>query len=378
MVIGFRDIIISEGSWGMKAVKLFDLLCGTCIGLCLRQRKRSSFNVDRARKILIVRPGGIGDAVFILAVMRSLKKQRAEISMDILCEGRNKNVFTSQTDLSLSVHCYDQPASFFSIFKNKYDVVVDTEQWHYLSAVFCSLIRASYRIGFATRPLRAKFFDDAVSYANDGYELENFKDLFKPWLKGSPLAQGIQGSFVVDARDRSWVDEHVAGKFITLNIGASIQARYLTEPQIAAIAKAFIRRGHQVVLLGSRQDVRRANHVQADIQSPQLLNFAGKTTLGQAAALMQASDIVFTSDSGLAHIATAVGAFTVVFFGPGNRTKWSLAGPKNLAFSLGLPCSPCTHFGYTIPTCHKRYDCMQDFDMEKVLASIFQKDLQNS
>ena len=45
----------------------------------------------KIKNILIIRPGGIGDAIFLLPVIKALKNEG--VIIDILCENRNAQVF---------------------------------------------------------------------------------------------------------------------------------------------------------------------------------------------------------------------------------------------------------------------------------------------
>jgi len=373
MKIGVREIICSQGPLVMKAFKLFDLLLGTCVGLCVKQRRDSFLGGECLQRILIIRPGGIGDAVFILPFVRALRQKYANAEIDILCERRNRDVFMLQKDLSLSFFCYNNVCSFFSVLKKQYDVIVDTEQWHYLSAIFCYFSAAAFRIGFVTRPTRRKFFDYGIGYSVQSHESENFQNLFKPLLKDDFFPRDALKAFFINDNDALWGEKNIPKKAVVVSLGASIAARYLSVDQVVRMTRICLDRGFDVVLLGSQQNIDMGKNVRRQVANPRVIDLVGKTTLGQAAAIMKSSQIVFASDSGLAHIANAVGAFTVVFFGPGNKAKWQLLGDQSLAFSLHLPCSPCTFFGYTITTCGKKYDCMRNFDVDKILDTVFKK-----
>ena len=102
-----------------------------------------------------------------------------------------------------------------------YDVVIDTEQWHYLSALSACLTNSPYKIGFATRPKRAKLFHKAVDYDVNGYELDNFLRLFKGIFMVSDI-KSITGSFAIDNPSQAWAKEQIPDNFITLFLGSSI------------------------------------------------------------------------------------------------------------------------------------------------------------
>ena len=95
---------------------------------------------DKISNILVIRPGGIGDAVLLIPSLKVLKKQFPDAEIDILAEKRNAGIFRGNK-LVNSLYLYDEfkPNGLFAVLKNNYDVVIDTEQWHKLTSVIAYL-----------------------------------------------------------------------------------------------------------------------------------------------------------------------------------------------------------------------------------------------
>ena len=93
------------------------------------------------RKILIIRPGGIGDAVLLIPVISALKEICPEAEISVLAEKRNGSVFRLCPMIDRTLH-YDKPLEMIRAIRDSFDVVIDTEQWHRLSAVVARLTRA--------------------------------------------------------------------------------------------------------------------------------------------------------------------------------------------------------------------------------------------
>ncbi len=359
--ISFLDIFCSLASFRIKLFKAIDHLAGGMAAFLLPILPGKGLP-GKIKNILIIRPGGIGDAVFLLPILKALKDR--DFMIDILCERRNVEVFTSQAHLLNTVYLYDQPS--FKIFFNSYDVIIDTEQWHYLSALTACLLHSSYKIGFATRPNRAKLFHRAVDYAMDGYELDNFLNLFKDILQVGDI-KGLEGSFHIDLPAQTWAKEQLRGKFVTVFIGASIILRRLNEEQITDIIHYYLKKDHYIVLLGGRDVALLAQRIAAKINSPKIFNYAGQLSLMRSAALIQESSLFIGPDSGLMHLACAIGVPVIGIFGPGNLAKWGPKGEKHKVITKNVPCCPCTRFGYTLPTCKGSYVCMKDIEIDENL-----------
>jgi len=73
-----------------------------------------------------------------------------------------------------------------------------------------------------------------------------------------------------------------------------------------------------------------------------VINLSGKTTAGEALALLRHADVIVTEDSGLMHMAWGAGVPVVALFGSTNST-WSLPpGDRTVCLDSGdLPCGPC-------------------------------------
>ena len=63
--------------------------------------------------------------------------------------------------------------------------------------------------------------------------------------------------------------------------------------------------------------------------------------LARLAALIARCDVYIGNDSGVTHLAAAVGASTVAIFGPSNDRQWAPRGPRVSILRRQIACSPC-------------------------------------
>lgn len=357
--IGFKEILQSEGTSRIKTWKLLDYILGTFLTtICPAAKRREA--PDKISHLLIIRPGGIGDAIFLLPILKMIRHARPAITIDILCEKRNVEIFTSQRNLCHNIFCYDKLKDIFAVSRKRYDIIIDTEQWHYLSALTAYFLKADYRIGFATRPRRSKLFHKKIDYRMDEYELENFKRLFEPVLKSQQIPNDIQDSFEITQDAREWAQRTLRGEnYLSLFLGASILPRRLTAAQAKDVIQTFAPQGYSIILLGGK-DAQETAHDIKNSRPDTVMDFTGQTTLMQSAALIEHSRLFIGPDSGLMHLACAVGTPVIAIFGPGNVRKWGPQGAQHQIITKNLVCSPCTWFGYTLTTCKKEYPCRTD------------------
>jgi len=368
--INILDVLSSVGSSKIKIIKLIDILFGSVLSRLVKSRE-GAFNLpSQINSILIIRPGGIGDAVFLLPILRKLKNIFPKKQISILCERRNAQIFSSQKGLCYKIYRYDTSKELFSLFKNKHDLIIDTEQWHYFSALIGRFLKPTYFIGFATRPNRSKLYDNSVNYKINAHELVNFSKLFDPIFLQNSADTTIENCYQITPEHNQWAQDKIPPNSITLFIGASIPIRRLDQNQCLAIIKYIVNHNYHVILIGGTDVIQAGKEVVETVADKRLLNFVGKISLEKSTALIKRSKLFIGPDSGLMHLACAVGTPVISIFGPGNLQKWRPIGQQHTIITENVDCSPCTLFGYTIPTCQKSYKCMRNIKMEKITSAI--------
>ena len=361
----------------LKAVRTCDKLIGALLLRYLRPNARSGKTgpvpAESVRRILIIRPGGLGDAVLTIPMITALKRSYTHATVDVLAETRNADVYRIG-DLIDQVFRYDVSpiGQFTRLRKNRYDLVVDTEQFHRLSRVVANAMRPKYLCGFDTTD-RGKFLTHDVTYDDSRYEGHSFLQLAEA-LIGAPVPFDVDRPFVeVSPEVRDWACEQLESirerKIVA--IMPVVGGRYKLWPveRYAEIADWLTGSGHAVVLLGGSDGADPARVIEAKNRSGHLLDLAGRTSLAQTAGILERSDLSLSADTGIVHLAYGVGTPTVALFGSGLHRKWAPPGRHHRIVRKGLACSPCTRMGYT-PPCPYDVACMQEISVADVKASI--------
>jgi heptosyltransferase II len=135
--------------------------------------------------------------------------------------------------------------------------------------------------------------------------------------------------------------------------------------------------GVQVVLLGSGKEFELCEAIATPVNAKQpnkCLNLAGKTSLAGAFSAIAAAKCIVSNDSGLMHVAAALGVPQVAIFGsssplhtpplsPAAKVLWFKNDPL---YQPVLDCAPCfareCQFGHT--------RCLQDISVNTVLENI--------
>jgi len=319
----------------------------------------------RIKKILVVRPGGIGDAALLLPVLREILLLHPEIKMDILCESRNMGVFQAAPFIS-SIWLYHNPFSLMALLFKNYDAIVDTEQSHFLSAILVRILFSGFKLGFQGRG-RGRMFHLALPYDQGEYEAVVFRNLFKNCF---PLSQENPGLNIFS--EQSGEDEKYKKIFpasfqkpiVCLFPGASIQERLWSLNRWVEIAEWLIESGFQPVILGGSREKAICSAILLQAADDSIWNMAGKLSLLQTVRLFRKTRLLISTDSGILHLAVISGVKTLSLFGPGMEIKWAPRGQNHGVINKNLPCSPCTRFGNTPPCSSKA--CMQAISTDDV------------
>jgi ADP-heptose:LPS heptosyltransferase len=104
--------------------------------------------------------------------------------------------------------------------------------------------------------------------------------------------------------------------------GAASESRRWPVERFAAVARAEMDRGRPVVVTGGPSEVDRARRVAGLAGVPADHVLAGRTSVLDLLAVVAAAGRVVSGDTGIAHVATAVGTPSVVLFGPVSPDEW--------------------------------------------------------
>lgn len=358
------------------ALKMLDVVVGR--PLCFLSGRFGSGHKNQPtaagppRRILVIRPGGIGDAVLFLPLLRELKQAWPAAGIDLLMERRNAGVVEGFEGVE-QVLRYDRfPGDLLKVCRQGYDLVIDTEQYHYLSALIAGLTRAPRRIGFGTNS-RRRMLTEWVPYDRERYEARSFLDLARmatgceiDWDPNRPFFPLSQ-----ELRDfaRAALAPLAGHPLLALHPGASIPERIWPRERFTAVAQAAAEAGMGIVLIGSAADRAAAQEIARGLGDRPWLDFSGQVRLQQSAALIASCAAYISADTGPLHLAYAVGTPTVHLFGPGVLAKWGPPGRGFRTVKADVPCSPCTRYGYTPPCCQGLV-CMRQITVEQVMEEL--------
>jgi heptosyltransferase II len=151
---------------------------------------------------------------------------------------------------------------------------------------------------------------------------------------------------------------------VALAPGAVGPAKRWPAAAYAALSRRLLADGLAVWVLGGPGEKSLAREIVGDSEARDFTS----TDLRQAILALAAASAAVSNDSGLVHVAAALGTPTVGIFGPTSPWHWAPLNPlaAKIRAKAELPCRPCHK-----PICHLgHHRCMVEIGPDEVLAAI--------
>ena len=146
-------------------------------------------------------------------------------------------------------------------------------------------------------------------------------------------------------------------------------AKRWPEKHYRKVVSYAIANGFQVWLFGSNKDNDVCSSILSELpnsQQSQCYNIAGKTSLIEAVDLLSACHTVVSNDSGLMHVAAAVGCNIVAIYGSTSPNYTPPLSEKVVIVDNDVECRPC--FQKVCPLGH--FECLDKLEADKVIHAL--------
>jgi heptosyltransferase-1 len=214
----------------------------------------------------------------------------------------------------------------------RYDVVLDA-QGLIKSAIPALLARAPRRVGLSAVSAREPFatlaYHERVDVPRETHAIDRLRRLFADALgyeTGSDWSYGLK-------------DPPSASRSVWLLHGSTWPDKLWPERFWAELARDLLEGGDAVMLpWGNDEERARAGRIAAQAQGAIV---APALNLDALAAALRSARAVVAVDSGLGHLAAALGVPVVGLFGPTDAARTGLRGARVVNLTANFPCAPC-------------------------------------
>jgi ADP-heptose:LPS heptosyltransferase len=343
------------------------------------------------QRVLVVKVHGMGDSVMVRSIVGHLRMRHPSMQIGILAGVATREVMSIGSGCVL--HDYNQSLlsirgalrSLKEIRGRNYQALLNFEQGSLSGTAFLSAAGVPIRIGFIplcesakaaflTHPIQ---FNDRDSMWRSILRLTRVLDPDLPEDLGTiPLPISREVLYSTD----KWLAEHTQEGFsrlVVFHMGSGKGQLFRRWPveRFIELAAAVSHRapGVKIALTGQPFERPLIDRFMRESDGCSL-DASDFDSIEKTAALLQRSDLVVSNDTGVMHLAAAMGAPTVGIFGPDSPTRYAPVGPRASAVADNrVPCSPCNDiYRLRVPAqCSNDQEirCLYDVSVDRVLQS---------
>jgi lipopolysaccharide heptosyltransferase I len=337
--------------------------------------------------ILIVKLSAIGDVVQTLPALEAIKRIFPASRIDWVVEEASSGILDGHPLIDHLIvsrrktwlRMLSRPTKFLEGIKVisgfiralrsvRYDIAIDF-QGLLKSGIIIGLSRSTRKIGFdRTRELSYLFLNERLpAYDIEKHALERYLDVARYLGASDPpptCALPIERERVI-VKDRLSQADIEGGSVVVINPLARWRTKLWQEEKFARLADRLISERNATVIFTGGPDDREAITRIRGMMREQALDWTGKTTLKELAALAERADLFITTDTGPMHLAAAAGSRVIAVFGPTAPWRTGPYGKGHIAVRAGVECSPCFS-----RTCSRKVRCMEAVTVEDVLENV--------
>lgn len=328
-------------------------------------------------RILLIRLSSIGDIILTTPLIRILHRQYPGAELDFVIKNRFLDLVQANPYIN-HIYAFDESLGLADLVRIRgeirhrhYDVVLD------LHKNLRSLILTAGLVPWRLQRLK--------KYGLKRFLLVHFKwNCYRTivpvyrryidtagWLQGHDDGLGPEFFLAPDAKARVQrllaSEKFAAGRpAIAIAPGAGYFTKRWLPDRFAQVAQDLQRAlSAQIIIIGGKPDLSCATEIQNQLNEP-VLNFAGRLSLMETACALAECELLITNDTGMMHLASALGKKVVAIFGAtvAEFGFFPFSG-QNRVLQRQLHCRPCSHVGsHRCPRSHFR--CMNDIQATEV------------
>ena len=356
-----------SGERGNPALRALDRYVGipiVAVGGALRRRRPLPRGL---RRIGVLNATSIGDTVLLSAVVRDLAAAHPQADT-ILFAGEAMAPVLRQLDgvTVVPIRISSPRSAVRTIRAQRLDAVLDFDPWPRIEPVYCLVSGASFAAGFRSPGQHRHYgFDASVEWLDSLHALENHRRLAE--------LMGVTSSSTPELRAAGVVNDLPPDPYAVFHLwptGVHSDLKEWPADRWRALARALAERGYTIALSGAPGDVERTRQFVAGTPDlvGRLLDLAGKYDLRELLDVLRGSRCVVSVNTGVMHLAAAVGAPTVALNGPTSERRWGPVGERTASVSSSLPGCGYLNFGWEYRG--QRTDCMLGISVDAVLEAV--------
>ena len=333
------------------------------------------------RRVLVVRLRSIGDTVLATPALYALRRFLPDARIDVLLEDWVAPVLEGSVDVDEVIAVrrgsttIERARLARQLRRRRYDVAYNLHGGT-TATLLMRAAGARHRVGFASYRYRALLNHQAPPASDlwgrrQTHSVEQQLALLG-WT-GVPVSDRPATRLTVGARAAERVGAKLRGANVDdaaplalVHPAAAFESKQWAAENFARVVESLHALGLRAIAVAAPNEKHVLNELARSTRAP-LVTFAD-FSLPEVVALAARAHLFVGNDSGVAHIAAAVGTPSVVVFGSSNVAHWRPwgAAPAEVVREE-MPCAPCP--GYTCKEFGEPR-CIRNVPVERVTAAI--------
>lgn len=220
------------------------------------------------------------------------------------------------------------PTFLARIQAEQFDLALQMHGSGSLSNSIVALLGAKQMAGYYVQGNYCPDGDTFMPYPQRGHEIHRLLALVE-FLGLIPTGQPISDRLEFPLNDCDWREyEDLRSRYaldadtVVIHPGARAAERRWPVEKFAAVGDLLAAAGYQVLLTGTQGERDIAWQVQARMAAP-AVNLCGETGYGALGVLLAASRLLVSNDTGVSHVAAALGVPSVILFSASEPERWA-------------------------------------------------------
>jgi heptosyltransferase I len=331
--------------------------------LSLFHRKRKC--PKSIERVAILLTPAIGDTILTQTLLRDIKHYDPFVHITLyLPENVQETArLIGHSDEIIALNYSSVLDTIKTIRQKEYDVFIDAGQWTRLSAIFTLFAKAKHTRGFETSgQYRHYGFDEAVHHNDAVHEIINIKNL--QWAHFDETANYPFIEFKTPAAiDNKRVVIHTKPGGVKSFLKEWDTKNWLT------VIQHLSSKGMTVYLTGSKDDSVSLQELIGQCGGNNVLNASGKS-LAETADLIRNSFLMISVNTGIMHLAAAVGCNLIALHGPTNYLRWGPLNKNSVSIQSAYHSAPCLNLGFEYACKDRTGECMKMISKQAVIVAI--------
>ena len=341
-------------------------------------------------RLLAIVPDHLGDALLATPALTWIKRCQPDLRLHVLCSPANADMFQHFAEID-AIQTLDFPGfqrgagesknalslaltEAKTLRRDEYGSALIMRPDHWWGAMIAHLAGIPDRVGYANSGV-APFMTRSLDFTHEHALTRNMR-LASAWLnQDMPVTAKLELPLRPGAENEAEMRLAACGiaaqtAIICLHPGAGAKSKLWQPDKMAAVADALADAYNAaIVLTGTAGEVSMLNHIASMTQNSQPI-IVSDASIGELAALYQRARLALGPDSGVMHLAAAVGTPTVTLFGPADPLEFAPWGDasRHAVITSSMACAPCRVLDWRSddPALHP---CVRDISVDHTLEA---------